>query len=179
MCERIEGRYRQGIKRRGSPYGKKKPSKLGLRSNPGGGYIIETEEDREILRAYNREKYHHMTPEQRLLRREYNRIYAEIRRRRAGIPQRNFRNRRTVVDEEGYELVSVYPIARWIRENYGTNGGVGKLAREIHMEDRQIRRIAEEEINRVKLSTVDAILVLSSQGGNPALLFHLYPSLYE
>ena len=161
-CQRVDQRRRVGLRRRGEPYGKKKPAM-----------------DRETRNARKRELYHAMTPEQKRLRREYNRIYAEVRRRSRGVPQRNFVNRRTVVDEEGYELVPVGPISDWMRRNYGLNGGMMRLSVEIGIDDAKLAKILHRRVSRVKLETVDKILVFSSRGGNPALLPDLYPGLYQ
>lgn len=83
-CQRIDVRIRQGVKRTGKPFNpRKERGKYGLKSKHVGGYIAETEEEKEILRKMWRDKYHRASPEAKQKRREYQaRWYREHRAKR-------------------------------------------------------------------------------------------------
>lgn len=173
-CQKIDGRVRQGIQRRGKPYGQRKPSKLGLKAKPEGGYVLETEEDREKYREYQRERYRKLTKKQKDDRREYGRIYAEVRRRRNGVTPRSFKNRNTVPPGDSY--LPFEPFQEWVLEQLKIYT-VSELAEILGYSEKQIRRWRDgedsgKEIQYVSVSTVDRTFMALDR---PELMAILYP----
>lgn len=138
-CQKLEARERQGIARRGVPYGERKPSKLGLRTGPNG-YIAETEEEKEILRAYQRERYANLTPEQRANRREADRFRAEAMRRKAGMKPREAMLQKRRIPGRLTERLPIEPVAQLLDS---WDEPVLALARRIGVDERVLRRVID------------------------------------
>jgi hypothetical protein len=126
---------------------------------------------RACQRRYQRALYSRQSPAQRLLKREYRRIWQEGQRRRRGAPPRNFKHRRTVVDraeriflerEPLLEAMNAY-VARELRS--GRDGGNGSpdlwesLALEAGLSARALWRVRSGESQRVQIDVADKIAV--------------------
>jgi hypothetical protein len=158
-CQRENTRRRGGFKPR-------QPSKLGLRTGPNG-YIVETEEERRIYNAYQRERNRRKTPEQREERREYDRFRTDALRRRAGIPRRNL-SRRLPSRRPGGHRIDAGPIREYLRA-LDSNGGVPKLR---SVTPRRIRSLLRGEYERTSFDVVDRIL---TELDDQLTLQRLYP----
>ena len=98
-CQRIRCRVNAGIKRRGKPFEPRKPRMTHQQC---------------LARARERYQEHRKDPEWLELRREYERIYAEARRREQGIPRDEARIDRRNPGPDA--LVPVMPFSLWLEE---------------------------------------------------------------
>lgn len=163
-CARLAYRERHDAKPRSQSNG--------LRADPlGNGYVVETEEEREIYRAYQRRRYQKSKkdPKKVEARREYQRIYAEVRRRQRGIEPRVMKKERKLKKEN----VDAAPFAEWIE--WYTKSHLMTL-RELA----SISRISESTLSKIKngdrgeigLGSVDRVLRAVDRGPD---LDDLYP----
>lgn len=156
-CQRQIARVSKGLKERGKPYGVRKRK-------------MTHEERLEHRRNLYRE--HSKDPKFVENRREYARIYAEAKRREAGIERRNFNNKSLA----GYgEMLPVEPMIHWIETklNNGYQGNASLLAVKCGVDERVIRRLREEQ-ELVGEDLVDRMLV--EEGSTD--LWEVYPHLY-
>jgi len=117
------------------------------------------------VRAKSRARYAAMTSEQAMDRRESQRFYAEGRRRKAGLPVRQFKNRRTVIDQAEMILLPPEPLLdemkAYVRAHppdpADHDTGWERLAREAGMDARQLRRIVAGESKRVRVDVADRL----------------------
>jgi hypothetical protein len=105
-CQRLRTRVTQGIRRRGKPYGQRKP-----KPTP------------EQVRARARERYQERRkdPEWLASRREYERIYQEAKRRAAGIPRDERRLAKRDICPDF--LISAVSFALWLDSRIDDYGG--------------------------------------------------------
>lgn len=116
--------------------------------------------------------YTKLNERQRELRRENTRIRAEALRRRAGVPPRQFKNRRTVLDEKAYERVFLdrEPLVREMRAYFAVHryelraitgqsndGPAALFAALTDLDKRTIERILSGESKRVRVDVADKI----------------------
>lgn len=100
--------------------------------------------------------------EQRERIREYQRIWHEVQRRRAGVPERNFnyapenkRRRKTVIDKPERVMLPPEPIRALLA--HLDDGGQTALARRAKVSPKAISRIINAEQNHVRIDTADKI----------------------
>jgi hypothetical protein len=98
-CQRIRCRVSAGIKRRGKPFEPRKP---------------RMSHEQRLARARERYREYRKDPEWLELRREYERIYAEARRREQGIPRDEARIARRHAGPD--VLIPVLPFSLWLEE---------------------------------------------------------------
>lgn len=101
-CQRIRCRVTQGIKRRGKPFEARRPRM--------------THEQR-LARARDRYQEYRKDPVWVELRREYERIYAEGKRREAGIPRDEKRLFKRDIGPDTY--IPLTPFSLWVEERHG------------------------------------------------------------
>lgn len=122
---------------------------------------------RTCQRLVNREVRARRTEKQRELRREYQRIWMEARRRKQGVPPRRFdyspdnpRRRTTPIDRVERVLLPREPLVReidwWLSEG---EHSVVMLVRISGVQERVINRIRSGEHSRVRLDVADRLLV--------------------
>lgn len=180
-CMAEQTRINQGIRRRGRPYEKRKPG-------------LTQEQRREHRRQLHAHKMA-TDPAYAENRREYARIYAEGKRREAGIPRRDamIANRK-IGGKQNDPKLPIDPFVEWIRERAdfyarsecleaksGTVIGIGLLANICGIAERSLHRFVSgyeidkngkrREICEVPLSTVDECL--TNEG--TTLIWELYP----
>lgn len=185
-CQRIHQRVRQGIERRGRPYEARTPSRLGIPTGPNG-YEPQTEEEREIYRAYQRERHANRTPEQVEDQREYQRFYAEVKRRRNGSKKRRFKRLASPRPEgHGQIMFDSTPFLRWLdswlkmmshhdgqhinKDGYKPVHNLTQLAEVAGISPRSISHARVK--GRVSLDTVDRVMTAA---GAEYLVYVLYP----
>ena len=114
-----------------------------------------------------------LSPERAKLRREYHRIWFEGWRRRQGIPERNFHNRKTVIDRAERVLLDPAPLLEAIEERLdlerrsgwhpddtnGMLGGLEGLAQIAGISSRSLTRLRSGESRHVRLDVADQIAV--------------------
>jgi hypothetical protein len=170
-CQRVHQRIVKGEEVRGRPYEAHRPNKLGIPTD-AQGYAPQNEREREIYRAHQRERYANRTPEQIEDQREYHRIYAEAKRRQAGIAPRPFKRlapQRPVgrfvvmLDAEPFLLW----LTRWLE---AMDFGLEQLARESGVASRRI--LDARASGKVGLDTVDRMMTTA---GEEHLVYVLYP----
>lgn len=141
-CQRIRCRINSGMKRRGRPYEPRKPRRT---------HEEQLERARELYRE------HCENPEWLEMRREYERIYAEAKRREAGIPrdEAKMAKRKAGVDV----TISVIPFALWQEERIPFYDSWADLAAACGTSDRQLRRTRFNEKGELEQPTVRADFV--------------------
>jgi hypothetical protein len=158
-CQRAISRYNLGMKRRGKPYGKRKP-KMTL----------------EERKAHRRKIYAKRIkdPKYKEERREYERIYAEIMRRRAGVPRRNFSQ--TTLSGYG-ERLPPEPQEAWIQKKLsnGYMNDKSSLALACGVDPRALDRVLRHEYESITEDFVDGLL--TNEGSTD--LWEVYPHLYD
>lgn len=181
ICTGEITRRNQGIRRRGKPYQKRKPP-------------LSEEERRAKRRELHRWKMENV-PGYAEDRREYHRIYAEGKRREAGVPRRDAMiEKRNVGGAKGDPKLPLVPFQQWIKERSAHYArvegieargeevaGIGHLAYLCGVSERLLRRHINgyeidrdgrrREITHVALSTVDKCL--TNEG--TTLIWELYP----
>lgn len=158
-CQKLQARVNQGMRRRGRPYGPRGESKT--------GYKKQTPEERAAHSEYRKSKYREEMEDadRREARRERERMNANLRRRREGVPERKFKKkRRNGTPPTRRETLPVAPLAEWLRRN-----GVINLP---GVHPREISRIKREEEDPITLDKADRVLVAADQ---PWVLHELYP----
>jgi hypothetical protein len=105
-------------------------------------------------RIRRREAWASATPEQRQLVTEYRRIWAEVNRRKQGVPVRNFQNRRTVVDRTEYVFLPRDPLVALIES---ANVEIETLARSASVPQKTIARWRTGESGTVRLDCADRV----------------------
>ena len=105
------------------------------------------------------------TPEQRALEREYQRFWAEAKRREQGLAPRRW-DRRTVIDRTERVLLPVDPIRQLLMEHFGE---WRELARLTEISERTISRLAYEQAH-VRIDIADRIALAL---GEPLGLLYL------
>ena len=98
------------------------------------------------------------TPEQRERWREYWRFHQEAQRRRNGIPERNFHNRRSVIDRIERILLPTAPLVKLL-EPYRDDELLGELSRRAGVPERSITRLLSGESAQVRIDLADKIAV--------------------
>lgn len=122
------------------------------------------------VHRHKRERWANMTPEQKVLRREYQRIWTEGKRRAAGIPPRQFKNGKPPVERV---FLPVDPIVRemtrfmLVHDEMSWRG----LARMVGTGDRALWRLRHRESRHIRVDLADRIAVAI---GTPLAL--IYPS---
>ena len=117
--------------------------------------------------AARRYLWHNMPPEQRVLVREYWRIYRDAKRRERGAQARVYKNRETVVDRPEYVFLSLPPI---VGELERLNGDLGMIAKRAGVPERTILRLRTGESQRVRIDVADKLAV--AMGIPLELLYH-------
>jgi hypothetical protein len=139
-CQRVVGRYRAGMRRRGRPYQQRRPRRT-----------VEQRRAREReLHRLRREDARWLA-----LHREYDRIYHEVQRRQRGVPPRPLRNRRAVAEIERVFLPRdplVEVLKLWA-------GGLAELERVSGVPARSIYRVLHESRGLVTVDVADKIAV--------------------
>lgn len=140
-CERIRGRIRNGNRARGRPYEPRKP-------------LMTAEQKLQTRREfYERAR---KDPKRAALQREYQRIWAEAKRREKGVPPRNFKHRRTVIDKAERIFLDPAPIIAEIERQNGAINQVD-LAALAGLPVRAIYRLQVGESKRVRLDVADKL----------------------
>lgn len=131
------------------------------RHNTGSGlrsYCLACE------RIRKRRKRERMTEDQRERHREYQRIWAEVRRRQAGTPERVFYHRARVTDRYERILLPTTPLLEhvewWIaaqRENGDGDYNYNTLCRAVGIDEASLRRLRSGESRRVRIDLADRI----------------------
>lgn len=142
VCARRSERVSKGVRVRGRPYGPAHPRM--------------TVEQR---RARQREQYVERLkdPERLELRREYGRIWAEGKRRERGVPVRQFRNRRTVIDRIERVFLPREPLVSELEIWRAAEGTFEGLARLSGVSARTIYRYRYGESSRVRIDVADRL----------------------
>jgi hypothetical protein len=120
-------------------------NKTGLRSNCG-----------TCCGRRRRAIYRKLTFEQLEDRREYQRFWTDAKRREQGIPVRDFRNRRSVVDTPERILLPREPIVAELRIR---KGQMKQLAVKAQVPERSITRLVSGESERVRIDVADKLAV--------------------
>jgi hypothetical protein len=160
-CQRRYNRRRLGIKKTGKPYrARKKP---------------RTRE--EVLEARRKQHAEKMKdPEYRERRREDMRMYATLRRRRRGIPERQFKEER--VYDSKVTRVPAAPFAEWFLSLNGTRPTYSEMGDTLSNRVNRAVYGSEDsaplEERTVRLDTVDEIAVMV---GMPHIIHTLYPHI--
>jgi hypothetical protein len=103
-----------------------------------------------------REAYARRTAAQREAKREYDRIWYEVKRRRAGTPPRPFKRRRTVIDQREGIYFPVEPLLKALKD---WDAGYKALARAAGVPERTIYRFRYGESVRVQIDVADKLAV--------------------
>ena len=107
-------------------------------------------------RIRHRRRQASMTAAQREQQREYQRIWTEVQRRRAGIAPREFKHRRSVVDHIERVMLPREPLVAVLRP---LNGQRKQLARRAGVTERTVTRLMTGESKRVRLDVADKLAV--------------------
>ena len=91
-------------------------------------------------------------------RREYWRFHAEAVRRRAGVPERVFHNRRTVIDRIERIMLPTEPLLGLLAQ-YRDDELIAELARKSGVSERAILRLRTGESRRVRIDLADKLAV--------------------
>ena len=156
-CQRTISRVQKGIRARGIPYEARKDiTRKEKLANRRARYSVLMQDPQRVAD-----------------RREYNRIYAEAKRREAGITRRNFKNKTL----PGFgELLPIEPLAHWFEKKLsnGYKGEPGRLALRCGINERALSRILNGEQDQVTEDFVDKVLM--AEGSTH--LWEVYPHLY-
>lgn len=152
-----------------------------LRKREAHGYQpkrwVSEEEKARCIREYAEVRLRRRREDARWAeeRREYERIYKDMQRRRDGIPERQFRNRgpRAPDLEPARRLVAV-PFSAWLREREGEYDDRVHMARALGMDDSLLGKLLEDRKPAVSIDTVEHALVREGS----TFLWQLYPDLY-
>ena len=118
-----------------------------------------------------------MTQAQREDRREYERIKAEVKRRRAGVKPRKLK-RRPLPQNGTVTYLPIMPLSRWLDELVEQRG-FSRVVRSSGIADKALRRVQKRKteggdvIRRLTLEEVDRML---TKLGYPEELVILYPT---
>lgn len=121
---------------------------------------------RACRRVRKRRDHANLSPEQRQLVRERGRFNAERKRRQEGVPQRQFKNRQTVIDRAERVFLATGPILeeidRWLMLHLpewrrDEDRSVENLARLAGMSARGIYRLQTGESEHVRLDVADKL----------------------
>lgn len=155
-CDRIEQRHAAGIRRRGKPYEPLRRSNKADRNARRREYHAQKRQDPEWLEQ----------------RREYQRIWAEVARRRAGVePRLTLLNNRNIGPATRLDCE---PMEKWVRERLErwSSEELGKIC---GVDGALIRALSKGEKTYIEDDTVDRML--RNEGSTD--IWHLYPELYE
>lgn len=162
-CVRVRQRIYKGIQRRGRPY--EQQSRMSA----------EERLRRKRQRYYDLKK----DPEWLERRREYQRIYAEVQRRKAGVPIRSiiFENRVVKIEPGGHvsgERLDIEPFAGWLRERISVHGTIQRFAGIVGVDEKRVRVFLTGAQRHVGSATVDHWVTIEGSSH----LWELYPELY-
>src|SRR3954454_16657678 len=158
-CQAEVSRVSAGMIRRGKPYQKRKPPMT---------------KGQKAAKRRRRYKKLMKNPEYAADRREYARIYAEAKRREAGVPVRE----KTIANREIEESprLSTVPLKRWIEHklNNGYKGNLGALALACKSDSSLLNKIRTDHFASVSVSMVDSMLLSEGSTNLPELYPHPY-----
>lgn len=147
-CQRIRCRYVAGIKRRGRPYEPRRP---------------RLTHEQRLARARERYQEFRKNPVWLEMRREYERIYAEARRRESGIPRDEVRIARRDPGPDAY--IPVEPFSLWLEERRPAYeswvdfaAACGLLTPDGKGDERRLSRYRGDEQESVTAGFVDRVL---------------------
>lgn len=157
-CERVTGRVRHGMKRRGTPYEMQRKWEKCIRGHsldPRVGDVYVDTNGRHHCRVCRRLRTR--KPEYK----EWKRIYQEARRREAGIPRRPGmrRTQEPIYGPQGPLYIPAEPFARWLRRKMEHYETLKDLANALHMESSHLGHIVNDERGTIHIDTVDRALM--------------------
>jgi len=169
------------LRRRGGPAGERSPVELGRKFCAGcGRWRLALDfapwkgrlraRCRTCTRRYQRQWLANCTPEQRERIREYARIWDEARRRRQGVPPRNFHNRRSAVDEIERIYLDPAPLVAELERVE-----LRALSKRSGVPERSIDRILHGQSRHVRLDLADKLAV--GLGFNLTLIYGPEPKV--
>jgi hypothetical protein len=123
------------------------------------------------MRIKSRQQRARITAKQKEQRREYQRLWHYMRRREAGVPERNFKNRHTVIDKAEALYLPSGPLAAAL----AMTGEWETLARRAGVPSRTIFRMRSGEGQYVRLDVADK--VATALGWPLEVIYHGVPSI--